>query len=163
EERHAFGPPLELIVQRLGERVGVQARLDARSSDPLDWRLARRWPLGTGEAQSSAQGQERGPRGETSAVDAPVHGRSPSLWRWAGSTARCNDGGSGRSLDDLVFAQKGDHTHGRGIALADLGKLEDPRVSARAAAVARTDLVEELVGHILLGQDGQDPAKIVRV
>src|SRR4051794_20344826 len=74
-----------------------------------------------------------------------------------------DDGGLGRGLDLLGLAQEGDHAHGGGVPLADLGELVDPGVAAVAAPEARADLVEEAVGHLFLGDDGQDAAEVVQV
>ena len=75
---------------------------------------------------------------------------------------RADDGGLGRGLDRLVLAQERDHGHRGGVSLADLGQLVDPGVAARPLLVPRTDLVEELVGDLLAGQDRQAAPEMVR-
>ena len=49
------------------------------------------------------------------------------------------------ALIGFVFAQQGDHGHGGGIALADLGQLVDAGVAPGPVLEPRTDLVEQLV------------------
>src|SRR4051794_2397289 len=97
--------------------------------------------------------------------DRPLSPGEGNSWARGGprSGTGGDDGGAGRGLDLLRLAQQRDHAHRGGVPLADLGELVDPGVSPRPALEPRADLVEELEGHVLLGQDGQDAAELVQV
>src|SRR5205807_2729320 len=71
---------------------------------------------------------------------------------WAGSMSYTDVEPSrtpGRRLDEL------DAGHRRVVAVAG-AELEDPGVAAGPIVVARRDLVEQLVGHVLVADEGHD-------
>src|ERR1035437_4739892 len=79
-------------------------------------------------------------------------------------------GGAASSLNRVVNTAAGtvapagldelDAGHGRVVTVAG-AQLENPRVAARTIGVAGTDVGEQLVGHVLVPDEGHDEALVV--
>ena len=107
EERDPLRPPLELVVQGLVERIGVQAGLEPGSAGALDRSRTGQGPDATQPDNRSRRGQHGRTTEETTSVDPFFHGwvslslrnrdtRRTRARRWWGHQSNLRRATSGR-------------------------------------------------------------------